>query len=261
MRSLYDSIGSTYATSRRADPDIAQALARKLRLTPEGKYLDLGCGTGNYTVALSGLGGEWSAIDVSDVMLRQAREKSRNIHWVQSSADAVPFPDAAFDGAICTLAIHHFSSLRSPFREIRRTLRSGAFVIFTGLADQMRDYWLCHYFPEMMARSIEKMPEEFQIRAALREAGFKSVEVTPFFVTSELEDLFLYSGKHRPELYLEPVVRANISSFANLAKTAEVQDGLARLEADVQSGSFVSVKARYATEAGDYAFITASLDD
>lgn len=260
MQSLYDSIGSTYATSRRADPAIVQALARALRLTPAGKYLDLGCGTGNYTVALSSLGGKWSAIDVSAVMLHQAREKSRDIDWVQSSAEAIAFPDAVFDGAICTLAVHHFPSLRSPFCEVRRTLRSGALVIFTGLAEQMRHYWLCHYFPDMMARSIEKMPTQAHIRAALGEAGFKSVEVTPFFVTSQLEDLFLYSGKHRPELYLEPVVRANISSFAHLSHTAEVQDGLARLQADVQSGNFASVKARYASDAGDYAFITADID-
>lgn len=256
---LYDAIGNTYERSRRADPSISQKLAQELRLTPAGSYLDLGCGTGSYTVALSGLGGSWSAIDVSETMLRQAQEKSRNIAWVQSSAEAIPFPDAAFDGAICTLAIHHFSSLRSPFREVRRTLRSGAFVIFTGLAEQMRDYWLCHYFPEMMARSIKKMPSKSQIRAALNEAGFKSVEVTPFFVTSQLEDMFLYSGKHRPELYLEPAVRANISSFANLANAAEVQDGLAKLEADVLNGDFASIKARYASEAGDYAFITASI--
>ncbi len=260
MAALYDSIGSTYARSRRADPAIAQALARELRLTPSGNYLDLGCGTGNYTVALSGQGGEWSALDVSEVMLGQAREKSRTVSWVQSSADAIPFPNAAFDGAICTLAIHHFPALESPFSEVRRTLRSGAFVIFTGLAEQMRHYWLCHYFPGMMARAIEKMPAESQVRTALSHVGFTSVTVTPFFVTNMLEDLFLYSGKHRPELYLDPAIRANISSFANLAHTAELQDGLERLSADVQSGAFPAVKARYATEAGDYAFITARPD-
>lgn len=124
----------------------------------------------------------------------------------------------------------------------------------------MRHYWLCHYFPEMMARSIEKMPSEPRIRAALSRSGFKSVTVTPFFVTNDLQDLFLYSGKHRPGLYLDPGVRANISSFANLVPAAELQDGLARLTADLRSGAFASVKAQYATEVGDYAYITARAD-
>jgi SAM-dependent methyltransferase len=260
MPPLYDFIGTTYARSRRADPAIAQMLAQELRLTSAGAYLDLACGTGNYTVALSALGGAWSAIDVSEVMLAQARTKSGSIAWAQSSADSLPFPSATFDGAICTLAIHHFPGLESPFSEVRRTLRSGSFVIFTGLAEQMRYYWLCHYFPDMMSRSIDKMPSESQIRSALRRSGFKSVTVAPFFVTKELQDLFLYSGKHRPELYLDPAVRANISSFANLTAPAELHDGLARLTADLQSGKFTSVKTRYATEAGDYAYVIARAD-
>ncbi|RJP62872.1 MAG: hypothetical protein C4535_20380 [Comamonadaceae bacterium] len=59
-------------------------------------------------------------------------------------------------------------------------LRSGAFCILKGLAEQIRGYSLYHYFPEMMVRSIEKMPADSQVRAPLSEAGFKSVEVTSF---------------------------------------------------------------------------------
>jgi ubiquinone/menaquinone biosynthesis C-methylase UbiE len=193
-------------------------------------------------------------------MLAQARGKTSAITWCLASADSLPFSNATFDGAICTLAIHHFPALESSFTEVRRTLRSGSFVIFTGLAEQMRHYWLCHYFPEMMARSIEKMPSESTIRSALSRAGFRSAAVAPFFVTHGLQDLFLYSGKHRPELYLDSAIRANISSFAGLASTAELQEGLAQLTADLQSGAFASVKARYATEFGDYAYVTARAD-
>ena len=57
MPALYDRIGSTYAKTRLADPGIAQNLAREIRLTSSGTYLDLACGTGNCTVALSSLGG------------------------------------------------------------------------------------------------------------------------------------------------------------------------------------------------------------
>jgi hypothetical protein len=107
----------------------------------------------------------------------------------------------------------------------------------------------------MMARSIANMPTETKIREALLEAGFKSVTVEPFFVTNELQDLFLYSGKHRPSLYLDPTVRANISSFARLSSESEVQTGLARLSGDIKSGAFPSIAATYATELGDYAYI------
>ena len=260
MPSPYDLIGTTYARSRRADPAISRVLAQLLQLKPTGTYLDVGCGTGNYTLALSALGGAWSAVDVSEVMLAQARSKTDAVAWVQADADCLPFADASFDGAICTLAIHHFDSLDATFAEVRRTLRSGqsgAFVIFTGLAEQMCQYWLCHYFPQMMERSMAKMPTESAIRSALSRAGFKAIAVAPFFVTNGLEDLFLYSGKHRPALYLDAAVRANISSFAQLAPPAELQEGLARLTADIQSGAFAAIQARYANGAGDYAFVTA----
>ncbi len=260
MQPLYDFIGASYARSRRADPAIAHMLAQLLQLTSSGSYLDVGCGTGNYTVALSSLGGAWRAIDASEVMLGQARNKTDNVTWIQSTADCLPFSDSTFDGAICTLAIHHFQSLHPPFAEVRRTLRAGPFVIFTALAEQMRHYWLRHYFPEMMARSIEKMPSEPEIRSALARAGFNSIAVVPFFVTNDLQDLFLYSGKHRPELYLDSAVRANISSFAQLTSTEELRDGLARLSADLQNGNFDSVKARYFNNAGDYAYVIARSD-
>ena len=260
MQPLYDVIGRTYAQSRRADPVIAHTLAEELRLIDSGAYLDLACGTGNYTAALSALGGIWTAIDVSEVMLAQARSKYSAISWVQSKADSLPFSSAIFDGAICTLAIHHFENLDSPFTEVRRTLRSGRFVIFTGLAEQMRNYWLCHYFPQMMTHSIGRMPSEQSVRAALSRSGFKSVTVTPFFVTNELQDLFLYSGKHRPTLYLDGALRANISSFANLASEEELYEGLSRLAADLQSGAFASIRNSYKTEEGDYAYIVAGVD-
>jgi ubiquinone/menaquinone biosynthesis C-methylase UbiE len=258
-RALYDHIGSTYAGSRRADPVIAACLARELRLTADGAYLDVACGTGNYTQALSRQGGAWTGVDVSAVMLAQARQKSGHMVWVQASADALPFPDACFDGALCTLGIHHFSGLDRPFAQVRRTLRTGAFVIFTGLAEQMRAYWLCHYFPQMMARSIAKMPTQAQIRQALSRAGFASVNFTPFMVTNSLQDLFLYSGKHRPQLYLDDAIRSNISSFAQLTSTTELADGLDRLRHDLQTGAFSSVQARYEDSLGDYAVVTAEL--
>ena len=58
MQPLYDAIGTTYTKSRQADPAIVQALLQSLSLLPSRAYLDLACGTGNYTVALSGLGGQ-----------------------------------------------------------------------------------------------------------------------------------------------------------------------------------------------------------
>lgn len=257
MTALYDHIGTTYLSSRGADPEIVAALGAMLQLNSASMYLDLACGTGNYTRALAARGGIWHGIDASDVMLAQARTSSTMVNWLKADASDLPFRDQIFDGTICTLAIHHFNDLLRPFREVRRTMKRGRFVLFTGLAEQMRNYWLCHYFPDMMRRSIESMPTLDAIQTSLEAAGFADSECVPFSVDAGLRDLFLYSGKYRPHLYLQPEVRANISSFARLCTSDELDRGLRALVADLDSGNFASVCAAYDSSEGDYAFVMA----
>ena len=257
MSAVYDSIGETYTASRRADPPIAATLAALLGLKSSGRYLDVACGTGNYTAALSGQAGTWTGIDVSVLMLSHACQSCSDVTWLRADAATLPFRTASFDGATCTLAVHHFSDLDRPLCEVRRVLRSGSLVLFTAFPEQMRKYWLCHYFPSMMQRSIEKMPSEDSVREALSAAGFSRLEVTPYCVAPDLEDLFLYSGKDRPDLYLQASIRANISSFASLATSEEIDCGVVALERDVSSGRFREVQANYNSSGGDYAFVAA----
>ena len=257
---LYDSIGASYPATRRADAAIVSALAAHLGLCTDGRYLDLGCGSGNYTRALAARGGRWLGLDASATMLGHARSRpgAGNVTWVQGDAAALPCRDASCDGVLCTLAIHHFSALGPAFTEIARVLRRDApFVCFTSLAGQMRHYWLWRYFPRMMAASTAQMPQRPALEAALRAAGLTQVRIEPFTVTPALQDLFLYSGKQRPQLYLDAGVRANISSFARLCPKDELEQGLAALRADLAAGRFDSDAGPSAGEAGDYAFVIA----
>jgi hypothetical protein len=74
-------------------------------------------------------------------------------------------------------------------------------------------------------------------------------------VRHDLQDFFLYSGKHRPEIYLDPRVRTGISTFAALADAAEVEDGCQRLSQDIESGRLAEVMAGYQHAQGDYLFV------
>jgi hypothetical protein len=130
-------------------------------------------------------------------------------------------------------------------------------MIFTTFPEQTRDYWLGEYFPVMLARSIAQLPSAGAVERALREAGLRLLRVEPWVVPADLVDLFLYSGKDRPELYFEPAVRRGISSFALLADAGEVEAGLARLRADLASGRFAEIRARATSPDGDYTFVVA----
>ena len=255
---LYDQIGVNYDTTRRADPYLVGRLAHYLEIKPAHRYLDIACGTGNYAGALTREGGDWHGLDLSLGMLRTAHRKDNSIRLVQAEATALPLRDGSFDGAVCTMALHHMASLAPVFREAHRVLRRGRLVIFTSTSEQMAGYWLNDYFPIAMERSARQMPSIGVVLDALSENGFKPVRTELYDVRPDLEDLFLYAGKHRPELYLDNTVRRGISTFSTLADPEELDSGCARLQRDIESGYVREVAQRYRHNGGDYLLIAAS---
>jgi ubiquinone/menaquinone biosynthesis C-methylase UbiE len=257
----YDTIGIGYDATRRADQRIAERILAFLRPEASGRYLDVACGTGNYTSCLHALGLDVVGVDQSTTMLVAARAKYPAIKWQQADVTALPFSDGRFDGAICTQAIHHFPNLHGAFLEIRRVLRGGRLVMFTSTRDQIRSYWLNAYFPKAMGRAIDQLPSDQDLQAALNEAQLRVVAAEPWFVPSDPMDLFLYSGKHNPRIYLDERVRKGISTFADLAEADEIATGLAQLKRDIATGVIARVMARYASNDGDYQFIVAQPGD
>ena len=165
---IYDKIGEGYNKTRKADPYITTRLFDLLDSQKDKSYLDIGCGTGNYTIALNELGVNLIGVDPSDKMLEEARSKSNNINWLHGYAETIPFSNQQFDGAIATLTMHHWSHLENSFLEIARVLKpQSRFVVFTFTPLQESGYWFNHYFPEMMKKSIKKaIPQEIVINAA-----------------------------------------------------------------------------------------------
>jgi ubiquinone/menaquinone biosynthesis C-methylase UbiE len=121
---LYDRIGDSYDLTRRADPYITERLGRLLGVRPGAAYLDIACGTGNYTTALAGMGGRWHGVGVSATMIAAARPKSVSVSWNVADVTALPPSIPTVDGVCCVLALHHFPDVPTALREIRRVLRT-----------------------------------------------------------------------------------------------------------------------------------------
>ena len=253
--SRYDKIGTGYNEARPADPYLASRLHHHLA-PEEGKhYLDIGCGTGNYTTALYNKGVRLTGIDPSTQMLEHARSKPVDIEFHQGEAEALPFADESFDGALATLTIHHWKDFAKGFQEVNRVLKPGSrFVVFHATPAQMEGYWLNHYFPVIMERSNRAMHTEEKVMAAFEGAGFEHIGTEPYDVQPDLKDLFFYSGKHVPERYFEPNFRRSISSFSAFAHAEEVEAGLARLRQDLDSGQWKEVCRQYQHDLGDYVY-------
>lgn len=252
---LYDRIGQGYDATRRADPAIVTRLIHHLQPKPDGHYLDLACGTANYTARLAAQGVHMTGVDASQQMLREAALKAPQLKLLHGVAENLPFAARSFDGAICTLAIHHFTDLAAAFREVRRVLSGGRFVIFTTTPEQTQGYWLNHYFPQALKWAIDVMPSLEAVRGALEQSGFRFLEYEIWHIPENPVDLFLYAGKYQPELYFDPRIRAGISTFAAGGNTAEVETGLTKLSEDLASGQFTRIAASYSNTGGDYGFV------
>jgi len=258
MNPKYDTIGITYNSTRRADPYLLERIYSLLSPVSTGHYLDIGCGTGNYTIPLSKRGLNFTGVDPSEVMLNEAKSKSRNVRWISGTVESIPFADNRFDGAIATLTVHHWNNMEVGFRELYRVLKSGGrLVIFTSSPEQMETYWLNHYFPDVMTRSTEKMPSVQLVVDSLTRAGMKLVDKEIYTVRDDLVDLFLQSGKNRPEIYFDENVRKGISTFASLATVEEMDSGLKKLRHDLDNDLFQDIKMKYESDVGDYLFLVA----
>lgn len=254
---LYDRIGVGYDTTRSADPFILSRLLHHLAPIQERLYLDLGCGTGNYTVAIQAAGVRIAGIDLSRTMLARAREKRPTLALYNARAEALPFRAGSFAGATCTFVHHHMDDSVAAFREVHRVLAPGSrLVLFNSTVEQMRHYWLCEYFPNSMAQAAASF-ERYEARDALAAANFVVRTTEPYVVTDELRDWFLLCGKNRPERYLDPDVRAGISMFAGARDQTEIKRGVEELRNDIASGRIEDVRRKYAWDGGDYTFTVA----
>lgn len=97
------------------------------------RVLDVACGTGLVTCRAASQvteGGSVSAVDLAEGMIEQAEAASeerdlQNIGFHRMDAEALDFPDAHFDAALCSLGLMYASDPKQALREMYRVLRPG----------------------------------------------------------------------------------------------------------------------------------------
>lgn len=106
---------------------------------PWGEYedvLELAAGTGILTHELRQAlppSARLTATDLNPDMLAIARTRNpgRSISWQEADAQALPFPEGAFDAVACQYGIMFFPDKPAACREIRRVLRPGGVFAFS----------------------------------------------------------------------------------------------------------------------------------
>ncbi len=107
----------------------------------------------------------------------------------------------------------------------------------------------------MLKESIVQMPRFERVKTAMNQCGFQILGIDPYFVRPDLEDKFLYCGKHNPDLYFDEQIRRGISSFSSLSNGQEVEQGLSRLRADITKGKIGKIMKSYKNHLGDYLLV------
>jgi SAM-dependent methyltransferase len=77
--------------------EIHDGLVESLAPRAGERWLDVATGTGEVAVRAARAGADVVALDIAPRLLEQARSKSAEVEWVEGDAEALPFPDGAFD--------------------------------------------------------------------------------------------------------------------------------------------------------------------
>jgi ubiquinone/menaquinone biosynthesis C-methylase UbiE len=105
---------------------------------PYGTSLELGCGTGFFTLnlKLAGVLDDAHVTDLSPGMVAVAQRNARalgfEIEGRVADAEELPYPDDTFDLVIGHAVLHHIPDVGLAFREILRVLKPGGRFVFAG---------------------------------------------------------------------------------------------------------------------------------
>ncbi len=215
----YDSIGAHYIRNRRPDPRIARQIHRALGSART--VVNVGAGTGSYEPTDRFV----VPVEPSARMIAQRRDRRA----VRAVAEALPFSRASFDVAMAVLTVHHWRDQPAGLRELRRVAERCVVLAFD--PSRLRYFWLARDYLPVLAEVEERRAPPIEMVADT--LGADTIEVVP--VPWDCADGFQSAYWRRPEQYLDPSVRAGISTFAEVDPAA-IRAGLDRLAADLESG-------------------------
>ena len=159
-------------------------------------------------------------------MIRQRDTSAAPV--IQGYAEDLPFDDNSFDASMAILTVHHWADKEKGLKEMRRVTR-GQIVVLT-YDPSFRGFWLADYIPELVGLDEAQMPRMTDYGAWLGPVG-----ISPVPIPHDCTDGFLSAYWRRPAAYLDPRVRAAMSSFWAVG---DVSGALRRLESDLDSGAW-----------------------
>ena len=173
---------------------------------PEGKLLELGCGTGDSLERYRDLG--WQnlyGVELSDSAARIARRSGFNVKTETIESALETYPDQTFDVIVAVMVLEHLTNPFAVVNQVARKLKPGGEFLFSTVIRDSLDgrifgrYGVCFDFPrhmvffrkrdlnELLARDFDSIesshqntPIDFQRPASLRNGRYDN-RVCNFF--------------------------------------------------------------------------------
>jgi ubiquinone/menaquinone biosynthesis C-methylase UbiE len=168
---------------------LAADLVSAAALRPGERILDVACGTGVVTrlaAARVGDAGAVAGLDVNPGMLAVARSATPGdaaVDWYETSAEAMPLPDASFDVVLCQMGLQFIPNKAQALKEIRRVLGPGGRVVLNlpgpipDLFVALRDALARHIDPQCagFVDVVFSLHDSGRLSGLMAEAGFSDI--------------------------------------------------------------------------------------
>lgn len=155
-------------------------------LRPGLKILEIGCGTGEYSKALLGLGLSLLATDLSYNMLNIAKEKiagNEGASLFVSDIDHIPAREQSLDLVLGNSILHHLD-VDNALKEIFRVLKKGGRLAFSE-PNMLNPYIFLQKKIKFIKKLTGDSPHEtafyrWKLKKILKKNGFKNPVIKPF---------------------------------------------------------------------------------
>lgn len=221
----YDRIGLGYSAQRRADPRIAAAVHQALG--DAQTVVNVGAGTGSYEPA------DRPVIPVEPSTAMSLQRDPARPPAVLGVAESLPLADDTADAAMAVMTMHHWADVDRGLAELVRVARRRVVLLTIDTEVSVATWLFRDYIPEAAERDRREFPAISRLLATLNVPA--RVRTVP--VPADCTDGFALALWNRPEMVLDPAVRAATSGFARMdpAREAAAVDRLAR---DLASGDW-----------------------
>lgn len=170
-------------------------LVEAVRALSPRRVLDIGCGTGNVTVALAKALGPEShcvGVDISEQMVTaaQARNGART-SFIRADAQVYDFEPASFDAVVSRFGVMFFDDFVGAYRNLRHAAKEGAdlrFVVWRSAEENAfmtaAERAAAPLVPDLPARQPDA-PGQFGLASAgrtrrlLEDSGWTGVDIQP----------------------------------------------------------------------------------